>query len=196
MIFRVFGIFILVVFYGCYFIKMFVQRAHGIKTDHIGKDKKGIAKNIEILMKTATVWVFIAELVSICIGTASFDAWVRYLGAVIAIVGDIVFIISVITMKDSWRAGVSENEKTVLVQSGIYSFSRNPAFLGFDLVYIGMMLMFSNLPLCIATVFAAVMLHLQIVNVEEEFLLRAFGEEYLVYKKKVNRYFGRRLKNR
>ena len=50
--------------------------------------------------------------------------------------GDIVLVISVLTMKDSWRAGVSETDKTELVTDGIYQISRNPAFGGFDLVYI------------------------------------------------------------
>ncbi|EKC72198.1 isoprenylcysteine carboxyl methyltransferase family protein, partial [human gut metagenome] len=51
-----------------------------------------------------------------------------------AISGDMVFVISVWTMKDSWRAGVSKTDQTELVTDGIYQISRNPAFLGFDLV--------------------------------------------------------------
>ena len=55
-----------------------------------------------------------------------------------------VFVTSVVTMRDSWRAGVSKTDKTELVTDGIYQISRNPAFLGFDLVYIGILLMFFN----------------------------------------------------
>lgn len=96
--------------------------------------------------------------------------------------------------RDSWRAGVSKTDKTELVTNGIYQFSRNPAFLGFDLLYIGTLLMFFNWILCILTVFAVTMYHLQIVNVEEDFLLATFGNEYLQYKKKVCRYIGRKRK--
>ena len=56
-----------------------------------------------------------------------------------AISGDMVFVISVWTMKDSWRAGVSKTDQTELVTDGIYQISRNPAFLGFDLVYVGIL---------------------------------------------------------
>ena len=56
-----------------------------------------------------------------------------------AISGDMVFVISVWTMKDSWRAGVSKTYQTELVTDGIYQISRNPAFLGFDLVYVGIL---------------------------------------------------------
>ena len=52
--------------------------------------------------------------------------------------------------------------------------------------------MFFNLVLFEVSLFAMLMFHLQIVNVEEEFLLEAFGDEYLRYKKKVCRYIGRK----
>lgn len=66
-----------------------------------------------------------------------------------------------------------------------------PAFLGFDLMYIGVALMYFN-PLTVGfTVFAAVMLHLQILQ-EEKYMEQTFGESYLQYKKKVFRYLGRR----
>ncbi len=43
-------------------------------------------------------------------------------------------------MKDSWRAGIPDSDKTELVTTGIYKYSRNPAFLGFDLQYMGVLL--------------------------------------------------------
>ena len=43
-------------------------------------------------------------------------------------------------MRDSWRAGISETDKTELVTEGIYQISRNPAFLRFDLLHIGILL--------------------------------------------------------
>lgn len=75
---------------------------------------------------------------------------------------------------------------------GVYQISRNPAFLGFDLVYLGIGVMFFNWVLFAASVLAAVTLHLQIVHVEEPFLEEAFGEAYAEYRKRVCRYLGRR----
>ena len=94
-------------------------------------------------------------------------------------------------MRDSWRAGVSKTDKTELVTDGIYQLSRNPAFLGFDLVYLSILLLFFNWVLLAFTVFAIVMLHLQMLQ-EEQYLAQEFGQAYLDYKKKVCRYFGRR----
>lgn len=192
MCFQILAIIILFAFYGCYFGKMFIQKRKGIQTDQIGKGKVGIVRIIELTMKVATIAVPVAEAISIYINTTFLPIWVRYVGIAIAALGDVIFVISVFTMKDSWRAGVSETDKTELVTEGIYQISRNPAFLGFDLVYIGVLLIFFNWLLFLISVFAMIMFHLQIVNVEEEFLTSVFGEEYMEYKKIVNRYLGRK----
>lgn len=190
--FKLISIASLIAFYGCYYVKMFHQKRKGIQTDQIGKDKTGFAKFVEVTMKIAAVLVFTAGLISIFTGTSQGLTIVRVMGAAVAIAGTIVFIIAVWTMRDSWRAGVSKTDQTELVTNGIYQISRNPAFLGFDLLYIGTLFMFFNWILCGLTVFAIIMYHLQIVNVEEDFLLATFGNEYLQYKKKVCRYIGRK----
>lgn len=190
--FQVAGIAIMLAFYGCYFIKMISQHKKGIKTDQIGKGKVGFVKFVEITMKVFTYLVPAVEIVSIILNTSFFAVPVRIVGVLVAVVGVAVFIISVLTMRDSWRAGVSKTDKTELVTKGIYKISRNPAFLGFDLMYLGILLMFFNLVLFEVSLFAMLMFHLQIVNVEEEFLLEAFCDEYLRYKKKVCRYIGRK----
>lgn len=191
--FRIVAIVILLAFYGCYFTKMILQRKKGIRTNQMGKGKTGVVKRIEITMKIASLLVPAAELVSIVMNTSCLPVWVRIAGAFVGSCGVFVFILAVVTMRDSWRAGVSETEHTELVTGGVYQISRNPAFLGFDLVYTGILLMFFNWFLLAVSVFAGLMFHLQIVNVEEDFLVRTFGEAYLDYRKKVNRYLGRKI---
>ena len=104
---------------------------------------------------------------------------------------DGVFAMAVLTMKDSWRAGLAKGDETKIVTNGIYKISRNPAFLGFDCVYLGILLMFFNWVLLIFSAFAIIMLHLQILQ-EEQYLPDVFGEEYISYKGKVCRYIGRK----
>ncbi len=190
--FQIIAIVVLIVFYGCYIVKMISQKKKGIQTNQIGKGKVGFVRFVEVTMRVSAVLVFFAELVSIFLGTSLSPMTFRIIFAVVSVLGTAVFIISVLTMRDSWRAGVPETDKTELVTSGIYQISRNPAFLGFDLLYIGILMMFFNWVLCYVSAFAILMYHLQIVNVEEDFLLTAFGEEYLQYKKKVCRYIGRK----
>lgn len=193
MFFQIAGIIILLIFYGCYFLKMIRQRKKGINTDQIGKGKVGFVKFIEITMKIATVIAPVAEVVSIALNMTALPQWARITGMCVGFIGAGIFIASVVTMKDSWRAGVSSTDKTELVTCGIYKISRNPAFLGFDLVYTGILMMFFNWLLLVTSCFAMVMFHLQIVNVEEKFLVDEFGGEYLGYRKKVCRYLGRKF---
>ena len=192
MIFQIVAVAILIVFYGCYVVKLLSQKRKGIQTDQIGKGKVGFVKAVELTMKLAAVLVFIAGVVSIFVGTSVSSIPLRIIGAAVSVAGTSLFILSVLTMRDNWRAGVPAGDKTELVTDGIYQISRNPAFLGFDLLYVGILMMFFNWTICAASVFAIVMYHLQIVNVEEDHLLAAFGDEYLKYKKKVRRYIGRK----
>ncbi|MGM9957708.1 MAG: methyltransferase family protein [Erysipelotrichaceae bacterium] len=192
MIIKMVTISLMAVFYFCYFAKMISQKKQGIKTDQLGKGKEGFVKFIEITLKTATYLLPVIQIISIVFYSGTAHIAFRLLGVVITMLGVLVFIVSVAQMKDNWRAGVQREDKTNLVTEGIYSISRNPAFLGFDLMYIGILFSFFNWFLCFATGFAVVFFHLQIVNVEEDFLTEAFQNEYLQYKSKVCRYLGRK----
>lgn len=186
---------LIAIFYVCYFAKMISQRKQGIKTDQLGKGKAGFVKFIEITLKIATYLLPIAQIFSIVFYNGTAHIALRIVGVVITALGVVAFILSVLQMKDNWRAGVAKEDKTFLVTNGIYSISRNPAFLGFGLMYIGILFAFFNVYLCFATAFALVFFHLQIVNVEEDFLVEAFGNEYIAYRKKVCRYIGRKFWN-
>lgn len=189
--FKLMAIFILAVFYAIYFGKMIIQKKKGITTHQIGKRKEKKLHTVETLMSVATFSVAIIQLLSIFFDWNIMPSGARFTGFCIAGIGDIFFLISVTYMKDSWRAGIPEKDKTKLVTDGIYKFSRNPAFVGFDFMYIGILLMFFNIGTLLFSLFSIVMLHLQILQ-EEKYMAKTFGEEYLEYKKKVFRYIGRR----
>lgn len=189
--FKLMAIFILAVFYAIYFGKMIIQKKKGITTHQIGKRKEKKLHTVETLMSVATFSVVIIQLLSIFFDWNIMPSGARFTGFCIAGIGDIFFLISVIYMKDSWRAGIPEKDKTKLVTDGIYKFSRNPAFVGFDFMYVGVLLMFFNIGTLLFSLFSIVMLHLQILQ-EEKYMAKTFGEEYLEYKKKVFRYIGRR----
>lgn len=187
--FFIMGLVVLAIFYGIYFTKMFVQKRHGIQTRQIGKRKEKELHFVEQLMSIATGVVVIAQLLSIVFDWSYLPSGARFTGFCVAIIGDLIFLISVLCMKDSWRAGIPESDKTKLVTNGIYKFSRNPAFLGFDFMYIGVLIMFFNPVNLIFTFSPIVMLHLQILQ-EEKYMEATFGEEYINYKKKTFRYLG------
>ena len=90
-------------------------------------------------------------------------------------------------MTTSWRIGVDKINKTYLVTRGLFSFSRNPIFLGVLMGNLGVFFVIPN-------AFTLVILSLSIVSVntqirlEETFLMEEFGEAYLSYKQKVRRW--------
>lgn len=183
---------LMAIFYACYFAKIINQRKQGIETDQLGKDKEGFVKFVEIALKLMTCLTPVIQVLSVLLSKNEKWTFLHAAGIAVTALGVMAFILSVIQMKDNWRAGVQKKDNTELVTDGIYSISRNPAFLGFDLMYIGILLAFFNRYLCLATVIALILFHLQIVNVEEDFLVERFGEEYIAYRSKVCRYLGRK----
>lgn len=192
MMLKIVTLILMAAFYICYFVKMLSQKRQGIDTDQLGKDKEGFIKFIEIALKITTYILPVIQLISIFFCKEEALLPLRVVGICITACGVSAFILSVLQMKDNWRAGVQKKDKTELVTDGIYSISRNPAFLGFDLMYIGILLVFFNWYLFLTTGIALMLFHLQIVNVEEDFLIERFDEEYIAYRSKVCRYLGRK----
>ncbi len=188
---KILALVVLVLFYGIYFTKLSAQKRRGIRTNQIGSRREKTLHRVEFLMSAATVLAPAAQLLAVVFDVGCMPLGVRIAGFVMGMTGDAVFLAAVLCMKDSWRAGIPENDKTSVVTSGIYAFSRNPAFLGFDLMYIGVFLMYVNWFTGITSAFAIIMLHLQILQ-EEKYLETVFGNEYTEYKKHVFRYLGRK----
>lgn len=186
---------VLVIFYGIYFAKMLAQRRQGIQTRQIGRVKDKSVHTVEMSMSIATFAAPVIQILSILFGWNHMPANARFTGFCIGMLGDMIFLVSVLCMKDSWRAGIPDKDRTKLVTTGIYRYSRNPAFLGFDFMYVGLLLMYFNLSMFVVSSFAIIMLHLQILQ-EERYLTENYGDSYREYRKHVFRYLGRKLRSR
>jgi protein-S-isoprenylcysteine O-methyltransferase Ste14 len=79
-------------------------------------------------------------------------------------------------------------QPTTLVTSGVFRVSRNPMYLGFVLILIGIAILLGSLtPFLVVPVFA-VLMDAVFIRSEEEMLYAAFGENWLEYKKNVRRW--------
>jgi len=77
---------------------------------------------------------------------------------------------------------------TAIVRAGPYRFSRNPIYLAFSLLHLGIAIWLNSLWL-LATLIAAVALMARVVIPrEEQYLERRFGAEYVNYKNSVRRW--------
>lgn len=182
---------VMILFYGIYFIKQLAQKRQGITTRQLGRRKEKSIHTTEVIMSIATLLIVFVEVFSILFDLNFMPLFMRLAGIILGIAGDLIFLIAVLTMKNSWRAGIPDKDKTEFVSGGIYRYSRNPAFLGFDMMYTGILLMYFNWLLLAFTIWVIVMLHLQILQ-EEKYLPTVFGEKYLEYKKHTCRYLGRK----
>ena len=144
LLYAVLALLVLAAFYGVYFTKVLAQKRRGIQTRQIGRRKEKSIHTVEVLMSIATLGAPIAQLFSIAFGWSYLPANARFTGFCVGMLGDVIFLLSVLCMKDSWRAGIPDKDKTELVTTGVYRFSRNPAFLGFDLMYVGVLLLYGN----------------------------------------------------
>jgi protein-S-isoprenylcysteine O-methyltransferase Ste14 len=101
--------------------------------------------------------------------------------------GLVLIVLSLIYLGRSTRLGLP-TEKTALKTKGLYQFSRNPMYLGFDLLTIGSILYSVNWMILFAGIYSIVVYHFIILG-EEKFLAQRFGADYVAYKDKVRRYF-------
>lgn len=190
--YQFFALIIITIFYVSYLLKGLILSQRGIKVNQMGYGKKSCkTKIIELALKYLT---FLMAVLQLCIVFSLLPSQIRVsnnlqnIGIIISICGTICFITAMLTMGKSWRAGIATGESTIFVKHGIYRISRNPAFLGFYLFYIGILLVFPQLLHTTAVCITIILFHLQILE-EEKSLSLIFGDEYLKYKQITKRYF-------
>ncbi|HPS83581.1 MAG TPA: isoprenylcysteine carboxylmethyltransferase family protein [Bacteroidales bacterium] len=111
----------------------------------------------------------------------------QYISVAVYTIGFAFGIISIFNLGSSTRFGLP-TEQTVFKTNGLYRISRNPMYLGFDLMTLSAMIGTLNVIIALLGLYSILIYHF-IILAEEKFLERSFGEEYLNYKRKTRRYF-------
>ena len=75
-----------------------------------------------------------------------------------------------------------------IISSGIFSFSRNPIYLGFCIATPGVGLVLNSWWIILSVIPLAALLYLLVIRLEESYLLRKFGDEYAHYQQRVRRW--------
>jgi protein-S-isoprenylcysteine O-methyltransferase Ste14 len=91
-------------------------------------------------------------------------------------------------MGRSWRVGVDEGERTELVTGGPFAIVRNPIYAGIMAVVVGLALIVPSIASFASVLFLVASLETQTRVVEEPYLVRVHGEEYLRYAGRVGRF--------
>jgi protein-S-isoprenylcysteine O-methyltransferase Ste14 len=113
-------------------------------------------------------------------------AFLRYLSFFLFAAGLLVATVSLINLGKSTRLGLPL-EDTAFKTNGIYKYSRNPMYLGFDCLTLASMLLTLNPVVLLLGLYSIAVYHLIILG-EEKYLESAFKEEYSKYRAKTRRY--------
>lgn len=111
----------------------------------------------------------------------------KYIGVSLMILSLIWVFIAQFQMKNSWRIGIDEEIKTELITTGLFNYSRNPIFLGMLISLVGLFLILPTFISLIFLVVSSILIQIQI-RLEEEFLFKQHGKDYLYYNAKVRRF--------
>ncbi|MEP3389447.1 MAG: methyltransferase [Reichenbachiella sp.] len=111
----------------------------------------------------------------------------RLSGLILLVVSFLWTSIAQYQMSKSWRIGIDYDEKTELINHGLFNYSRNPIFLGVLISYLGTFLIIPN-TLSFSVLFVTFITIQTQVRLEEEYLENVQGQDYLKYKAKVRRW--------
>ncbi len=108
----------------------------------------------------------------------------------------IVFLISfIIVAIEARRHGKSGSDvkpwkpTTVILDQGLYAYSRNPIYLGMTICYVSVAVAAGSYVAILMLPIALLIIRFHVIAREEEYLERKFGESYLEYKNRVRRWF-------
>ncbi|NUU17006.1 isoprenylcysteine carboxylmethyltransferase family protein [Cellulomonas humilata] len=146
----------------------------------------GILFVAALLLAAAGPALAVAGLVTAPAGAGGALGWV---GAIVAIVGFLAVLLAQSGMGSSWRIGVDRTEVTGLVTTSMFAVVRNPIFTAMATALLGLTLLVPTAVSAAALVCLIAAIELQVRVVEEPYLARTHGVEYLDYTRRVGRFF-------
>lgn len=114
-------------------------------------------------------------------------ASMRVTGFILLLVSLVWTIVAQAQMGNSWRIGIDNEHGTKLVHAGVFKLSRNPIFLGMIATLLGLFLVIPSAGTFMTLLIGMILIGVQ-VRLEEEYLTRAYGDEYLEYRGTVRRW--------
>jgi protein-S-isoprenylcysteine O-methyltransferase Ste14 len=110
------------------------------------------------------------------------------LGSIVTAGAVALFVASVRTFRAAGTPIPGNRPTTTIVRAGPYRFSRNPVYLAFSLLQVGLALLVNSAWLLVTLVPAAALMALVVVPREERYLTARFPLEYVAYKESVRRW--------
>jgi protein-S-isoprenylcysteine O-methyltransferase Ste14 len=109
-------------------------------------------------------------------------------GILLVLVAAVLFISAVRTLRKAGTPVPGNQPTTAIVRAGPYRFSRNPIYLAFTLLQIGIAAWVDSLAVLIMVLPAFVLMAAVVIPREERYVEARFPSEYLPYKREVRRW--------
>lgn len=116
------------------------------------------------------------------------DAVAVPLGLLLATLGVALFFSSVGKFRAAGTPVPGNKPTAAIVRAGPYRFSRNPIYLAFSLLQLGIAIGVNSVWLIATLIPAHAVMAWIVIPREEQYLERAFGADYLAYKSSVRRW--------
>lgn len=113
--------------------------------------------------------------------------WAMAVGVALWIFALIITSVAQVQMGRSWRVGFNTDEKTEIIKTGFFHYSRNPIYVGMMMSVLGLFMILPNTLSLILLILGYVLLQIT-VRLEESHLLALHGEPYREYLKRVRRW--------
>jgi protein-S-isoprenylcysteine O-methyltransferase Ste14 len=110
------------------------------------------------------------------------------LGASMVVVAIALFTSAVAKFRAAGTPVPARRPTTAIVRAGPYRFSRNPIYLAFSLLQLGIAIWVNSLWLLATLAVAVAIMQYVVIPREEQYLERRFGSQYLEYKSSVRRW--------
>jgi protein-S-isoprenylcysteine O-methyltransferase Ste14 len=154
-------------------------------------------KNVIISGDKLSIWILyisisIGYCLSFMVGATKIGRiyhWNTFfiIGFILIIVGLIIRVISIITLKQQFTYTVAKIEDHKLIDTGLYKSIRHPGYLGQLIIFLGISTTLSNWLAIIGMIVPVFLAYAYRINVEEKFMLTQMGQNYIDYQKRTKR---------
>ena len=161
------------------------------------RDNRSLGTSVPDVANLGLVRPPVVYLGSIALGLVLHVLWPAQLvppsvstpvGAMVTVLAIALFVSAVRTLRAAGTPVPGNRPTTTIVRAGPFRFSRNPIYLAFSLVQLGLCLWVNSLALLITLIPAVALMWLVVIPREERYLEARFPSEYSPYKASVRRW--------
>jgi protein-S-isoprenylcysteine O-methyltransferase Ste14 len=157
------------------------------------RKKRSIVKSEDKL----SIWILIVSIsigywLSFIIGATKIGRiyhWNTFfaIGSVLIIIGLIIRVTSIMTLRQQFTYTVTEIENHALIEKGLYKIIRHPGYLGQLIIFTGISTLLSNWLSILFMIIPVFLGYFYRIIVEEKFMVNQMGQKYIDYQKRTKR---------